>query len=163
MTWNRANFAIRGPSSFDPYAHHSWPLSSEGSLTCHTWWDTGLPFIMVITEDSWYSHLLPSVWQWSYHYLFLRLRSVMTGNWTPISCMWCERSTSTPFTVFALHHLRDNYFYDHLNYWQLILQITFPAFPLDNICIMCNKLSQNSPTCAAIDVYFQYLDNLLIT
>ena len=33
------------------YARQSWPLSSEGSLTCQTYCDTGLPFIMVITED----------------------------------------------------------------------------------------------------------------
>ena len=30
---------------------------------------------MIISEDPWHSHL-PSVWQWSYHYLFLRLTSV---------------------------------------------------------------------------------------
>ena len=32
------------------YARHSWPLSSEGSLACHTYCDTGHPFIMVISE-----------------------------------------------------------------------------------------------------------------
>ena len=62
------------------YARHSWPLSSEGSLTCHTHCDTGLPFILVISEDPWQSHLLPSVWQCSYHYLFLRVRSVAIGD-----------------------------------------------------------------------------------
>ena len=61
------------------YARHSWPMSSEGSLTCHTHCDTGLSFIMVISEDPWHSHLLPSVWQWSCHYLLLRLRSVRPG------------------------------------------------------------------------------------
>ena len=77
------------------YARHSWlPLSSEGSLTCHTHCDTGLPFIMVISEDPWHSHLLPSVWQWSY--LFLRLRSVATGDRTQISRIRGEQSTSTP-------------------------------------------------------------------
>ena len=69
------------------YARHSWPLSSEGSLTCHTHWETGLPFIMVNPEDPWHSHLLPSGWQWSCHYLFLRLRSVVTGNKIQISRM----------------------------------------------------------------------------
>ena len=53
--------------------------SSEGTLACHNYCDTGHPFIRVISEDSWYSHLLQSVWQWSYRYLFLRLRSVATG------------------------------------------------------------------------------------
>ena len=45
-------------------ARHSWPLSSEGSLACHTYCDTGHPFIVVISENPWHSHLLPSVWQW---------------------------------------------------------------------------------------------------
>ena len=61
------------------YARHLWPFSSEGSLAYHTYCDTGHPFIMVISEDPWHSHLLPSVWQRSYHYLFLRLRSVAAG------------------------------------------------------------------------------------
>ena len=33
------------------YTRHSWPVSSEGSLACHTHYDTGHPFIMVISED----------------------------------------------------------------------------------------------------------------
>ena len=75
------------------YARHSWQLSSEGSLTCHSHCDTGLPFIMVISEDPLHSHLLPSVWQWSCRYLFWRLRSVVTGDRTPISRMLGKRST----------------------------------------------------------------------
>ena len=47
----------------------------------HLW--HGLPFIMVISEDPRHPHLLPSVWQWSCHYLFLRLRSVAAGIQTP--------------------------------------------------------------------------------
>ena len=47
------------------YARHSRPLSSEGSLPCHTYYDTGHPFIMVISEDPWHSHLMPSVWRCS--------------------------------------------------------------------------------------------------
>ena len=43
------------------YARHSWPLSSDGSLANHTYCDTGHPFIMVISEDPWHSHLMPSV------------------------------------------------------------------------------------------------------
>ena len=42
------------------YDRHSWPLSSDGSLACHTYCDTGHPF-MVIPEDFWYSLLLPNV------------------------------------------------------------------------------------------------------
>ena len=29
---------------------------------CHTYCDMGHPFIMVISEDLWHSHLLPNVW-----------------------------------------------------------------------------------------------------
>ena len=65
------------------YAWHLWPVSSEGSLAYHTYCDTGHPFIMVISEDLWHSHLMLSVWQWSCHYLFCRPRSVAAGIWTP--------------------------------------------------------------------------------
>ena len=37
------------------------PLSSEGSLVCTIYCDTGHPFIMAISEDSGHSHLLLSV------------------------------------------------------------------------------------------------------
>ena len=68
------------------YAWHSWPSSSGG------------PFIIVISEDPWHSHLLPSVWQCSCMSLpvFLRLRSVATEDRTPISRMRGARSTSKP-------------------------------------------------------------------
>ena len=36
-------------------------MGFEGSLTCHTYCDTNQSFIMVISEDPWHSHLLPSV------------------------------------------------------------------------------------------------------
>ena len=65
------------------YTRHLWALSIEDSLACHTYCDTGHLFIMVISEDPWHSHLMPSVWQWSCHYLFLRLRSVAAGIRTP--------------------------------------------------------------------------------
>ena len=61
------------------YARYVWPLSSEGFLACHTFCDTGHQFIMVISDNPWHSHLLPSVWQWSCHYLFKWLRSVTNG------------------------------------------------------------------------------------
>ena len=49
---------------------YSLPLSSEGSLKCHTCDDTGQPFILVISEDPWHSHIIPRLWQWSCPYLF---------------------------------------------------------------------------------------------
>ena len=36
---------------FFTYAGHSWQLSCEGSLTCHTYCDTGHPFKMAISEE----------------------------------------------------------------------------------------------------------------
>ena len=67
------------------YKNESSPrtLSSEGSLAIHTYCETDHSFIMVISEDPWHSQLLPSVWQWSFHYLFLRLRSFAAGIRTP--------------------------------------------------------------------------------
>ena len=59
------------------FAWHSWLLSS---LACHTCFDTGHPFIMLISRDPSHFHLLPSVCRRSCHYLFLRLRSVSTGD-----------------------------------------------------------------------------------
>ena len=34
------------------YARHSSPLSSESSLACHTYCDTGHPFIIIITRET---------------------------------------------------------------------------------------------------------------
>ena len=70
------------------YTRHSWPLSSVGSLACHTSCDTGHPFIMDITEDPWHSHLLPSVWLWNCHYLISRLkRRSWDSNTQPSACL----------------------------------------------------------------------------
>ena len=33
------------------YARYLWPMSSDGSLACHTFSNTGYPFIMIISED----------------------------------------------------------------------------------------------------------------
>ena len=65
------------------YARHSLAFCSEGSLACHTYCDTGHPFIMVISEHPWHSHLFLIVWQWSCNCLFLRLRSVVSEIRTP--------------------------------------------------------------------------------
>ena len=71
----------------------------------HLLWH-GPTFYMVISEDSWHSHLLPCVWQWSYHHLFERLRSVPTGDRTSSSRMRGERYTSTPpWWLFSMHLL----------------------------------------------------------
>ena len=52
--WSAANFDLCS-------ALMAW--SSEGSLACHTYCDTGHPLTMVISEDPWHSRLLASVWR----------------------------------------------------------------------------------------------------
>ena len=74
------------------YARHLWPLSSEGSLACHTYCDTGDPFIMVISEDPWHSHLMPSGWQWSN----------TTCLWTKACRNW---DSNTQLSAGAANHL----------------------------------------------------------
>ena len=63
-----------------PYARHLGPFSSEFSLAFHTYCDKGRSFIIIISEDPWHSHLLTSVWQWSCHWLFLRLKGCRGGD-----------------------------------------------------------------------------------
>ena len=36
------------------YARHLWPLSTEGSIACHTYCDTGHLFIMIISKGVWH-------------------------------------------------------------------------------------------------------------
>ena len=49
-SYGDVTIAGEGPQMLT-YALHSWSLSSEGSLACHTCCDTGEPFIRVISED----------------------------------------------------------------------------------------------------------------
>ena len=54
-----------------------WPMlgtyGHEGSLACQTYCDTGHPFMIIISEDPWQWHLMPSFWQWRCLYMFERL------------------------------------------------------------------------------------------
>ena len=113
------------------HARHSWSLSSEDSLACHTYCDTGHPFIMVISEDPWNSHLLPSIWQWSCHYLFLRLGSVAAGH--PAFRLWGERSNTLRHRHEALMVW---YFLGNRNHRQLPIRI------LGKASILCGKSSE---------------------
>ena len=79
-------------------ARLSWPLSSECSLECLTYRDTEHPFIMGITDDSWHSHLLSSVWQSSCH-CFNDLSLSRLGFEHPTFRLWDERSN-------LVHHRR---------------------------------------------------------
>ena len=60
------------------YARHLWTLSSDDSLVCQTFCGTGRPFIMVISEDPWHSHLLTSALTTCFYDV-----SVAAGNQTP--------------------------------------------------------------------------------
>ena len=33
------------------YDRHLWPMSNEGYIACYTYYDTGHPYILVISED----------------------------------------------------------------------------------------------------------------
>ena len=90
---------------------HSLTLISEGSLAYCTYCDTRHPFTMVISEDPWNSHLLPSVWQWTCHYPFKRLenfslirrrQNFFNGEdlqiWTYTQHLWPLSSSSTCHT-----------------------------------------------------------------
>ena len=50
------------------YTRYAWPFNTRSSLVCNTYCDTEHPFLMVIIEDAWHSHLLPCD-EWSCHYL----------------------------------------------------------------------------------------------
>ena len=77
------------PVKNDKFGNLCSALISKGSLVCYTYCDKEHPFIMAISEDPWHSHLLPSFWQWSCHYLFLRFRSVAAGIRALIFHMRC--------------------------------------------------------------------------
>ena len=85
--WRAANFdlcsalmAIEHWGFFNvPHTLRLWPTVYNGNL----WGPVTLTPV-----------LLPSVSQWSCQYLFLRLRSVATGDRTPISRMWPLRAQS---------------------------------------------------------------------
>ena len=63
------------------YALLSWPLSSKGSSAYHSYCDTW--HLFKIFEDHDTHTVLQRISQWSCHYLFLRLRSVVIGIRTP--------------------------------------------------------------------------------
>ena len=86
------------------YTWHLGPLSNEGSLALHAYCDTGHPFMIFISEDPWHSNLLLSVRQWSFHHLFLRLRSVAAGIPTP-KCSNCMLHLGGEEILFYKHCL----------------------------------------------------------
>ena len=87
-----------------------------------------------------HSHLLPSVWQWSYHYLFLRLMFVATGDRTPIFRM---RGNALPLRycggIYRMY-LLNNKIHRNLetrqflsNWWRLGSGYSNTTFPWHNL------------------------------
>ena len=56
MDYRDVTLAMKSCKFWSMLGIYSWPLSSEGSLACHVFCDTGHPFIMVISEVPWQSH-----------------------------------------------------------------------------------------------------------
>ena len=96
-----------------------WPLSSEGSLVCHTHCDTGHLFIMVISEDQWHSHPLLRVYCWAVE---LSLPVFMTK----VCCGWDSNTQPAAFGANALTHSTTA----AVTYsWMSLQPIGFPMFP----------------------------------
>ena len=97
------------------YTPPSWPMSSERSLACLTYCDKGHSFIMVISEDPWHSHLLPSVWQWrcfndlslsqlGFEHPTFRMWG-KCSNWLCHHCANCNKKENPNISVLHLHVL----------------------------------------------------------
>ena len=97
------------------YAWHSWPLSNEGSLVCHTYCDTGHPFMWSSPTTN-NTHLLLNNWQWSCHYLFSNLSRPRIKPWSssceakavqnePLRCLqWSNLLKFSPnFDTYTAH------------------------------------------------------------
>ena len=76
-----------------------WPmLGNYGHLAvcllaCQTYCDTGHPIIMVISEDPWHSHLLPSVWRGAVTTCYNDLRLSRLGFELPTFRLRCNALT----------------------------------------------------------------------
>ena len=58
---------VKGCKFWQVYARHLWPLSSEDSLPCHIYCDTGHPFIMVVRDTYCRAFGNGDVRIWTYH------------------------------------------------------------------------------------------------
>ena len=113
--WRTANFDLC-------LALMSWPLRSEGSLTCHTYCDTGHSFIMVISEEPWHSHILPSVWQWNVTTCFYYLGLSRLGFEHPTFRKRGKRSS-------PLHHRRGYLLYNTYTYCKINVKLMSLFYP----------------------------------
>ena len=99
------------------HAHLAWGLFSMQHLL---WYRTSL--IMVISEYTWHSHLVPSVWQWSCHYLFYDLVcSGLDTNTQPSACEVNALTDCITAAVAVFVHVTStvssNVFTMHCQFW----------------------------------------------
>ena len=93
---------------FTYFHHYLWRATDfdlySALMAIEKWRSFNVPHLLWHGPTLYNSHLwgpvtltpLPSVWQWSCHYLFQRFRYVPTGNRTVVSHIQGERSTTTP-------------------------------------------------------------------
>ena len=117
------------------WPRHSWPLSSEGSLACHTYCVTGPPFIMVISEDPWHS-----TYYWAFGSGAVTTWSVAAGICTP-NLLLAGRTLYTHCTT-ALIAV-------HVRQWSYVLKGSTLSSKIDL------RIARFSPKRTWI--YFQYI------
>ena len=66
LIWRRHHYRWRA-ANFDQCSAYMAIEQWGVFLRCHTYCDSGHPFIMVISDNPWHSHLLPGVWLCSQH------------------------------------------------------------------------------------------------
>ena len=77
LMWRRHNFPWR-PSNFDLYSALIAAEQRGFFKGANLMWHVASVY-MISSEDTWLSHLLSSVWQWSCQYLFSWRRSIVAG------------------------------------------------------------------------------------
>ena len=90
------------------YARHLWLLSSEASLACHTYCDKGHPFIMVISEDPWNSHLMPSA---------VTMYLIDLNILYPSTCIWV--GGNSPLLKVTIRYMKFRFRVD-IKYFQIL-------------------------------------------
>ena len=108
---------------FYSFEHHRWTVANLGLclvlMAIALWGLLSLPYLLwhgpyvyyVISEDTWHSHVLPSVYQWICHNPLKRLESVVAGFRTPKLLLF-EQLTS--FYYMHLFYLNSTQIVGHI-------------------------------------------------
>ena len=129
LTWRRHHCRWRA-ANFDlcsaPMPIEQWGFFSVPHLLCHRH-----PAIMVISKDPWHSHLhvLPSVWQWSCHYLSLDWGPSRLGFEHPITLVRTDVSEnckcmSRPGTMHVRERYVSRYLFIHVHMYMIFTAIS---------------------------------------